>query len=90
MAEAPKDTARGLHDIAQRLDRLQQDLNELKTAWTQHVAEYGDLLKHTKTSADERIKLRAAVIEKTIGGAIWAAVVFLAIAVWSYIREHIK
>ena len=90
MSDDTKDATRCLHDIAQRLDKLQLDLDELKTAWKEHVAEYGDLLKHTKVSADERVKLRAAITEKTIGGAIWAVIVFLAVAAWSYMREHIK
>ena len=90
MSDSSQDANRCLHDIAQRLDTLQLDLDELKTAWTAHVAEYGDLLKHTKVSADERVKLRASITEKTIGGAIWAVIVFLAIAAWSYMREHIK
>ena len=90
MSDDPKDATRCLRDIAQRLDKLQTDLNELKAAWQAHVNEYGDLLKHTKVSADERVKLRAAITEKTIGGAIWAVIVFLAVAAWSYMREHIK
>jgi len=79
-----------LRDIAKRLDKLQEDLNDLKTAWTQHVAEYGDLLKQTKVSAEERVKLRTAIVEKTVAGAVWAVAMFIAIAIWQAIKEHIK
>ena len=37
-----------------------------------------------------RSKLRGAMIEKALGGAIWAALVFLAYAAWAYIKEHVK
>jgi len=84
------DRDRCLRDIAKRLDKLQSDLDELKQAWTQHVAEYGDLLKQTKVSADERIKLRGAILEKTIAGAVWAIAMFIGIAIWQSIKEHIK
>ena len=37
-----------------------------------------------------REKLNSALIEKTLGGAVWGALVFLSYAVWSYVKDHAK
>lgn len=37
-----------------------------------------------------RQKLREAIIEKTLGGAVWAGLIFLAAAVWQSVKEHVK
>jgi len=90
VSEYEKDSNRCLRDIAERLDRLQEDLSELKSAWDKHVSDYGDLLKATKVSAEEKLKLRNAIIEKSLSSAIWGVMVFLAIAAWTYLRDHTK
>ena len=36
----------------------------------------------------DRTKLRRAIIEKSLIGAVWALLVFLAVAVWNEIKRH--
>jgi hypothetical protein len=38
----------------------------------------------------ERAAIRRAVIEKSLGGLVWSGLVGVAIAVWAYIKEHLK
>lgn len=38
----------------------------------------------------ERSALRRAVIEKSLGGLVWSAILGLGAAVWSYLKEHLK
>ncbi len=39
---------------------------------------------------EERRKLRMAVQEKTIAGLVWAGIVGLGLAVWAYVKEHLR
>lgn len=39
---------------------------------------------------EDRRKLRRAVIEKLASGGAWAALVFIALAVWQYAKDHLK
>ena len=38
----------------------------------------------------ERQKLRHAVIEKSLSGIVWAVVIFIGLAIWDWIRAHLK
>lgn len=38
---------------------------------------------------EEKRKLRIAISEKTISGIIWSAIVFVGIAAWTAIKQHI-
>lgn len=67
------------------LVEMQRDLKCIHTTWDQHVEEYGTLLKTSKEDAERSAKLKQAVIEKTTTGAVWALLVFLAAAIWSYV-----
>jgi F0F1-type ATP synthase delta subunit len=79
-----------LRNISGRLDKIQEDLTELKSAWEQHVSEYGDLLKHHKLNVEERAKLRSAVIEKSVSGAVWAVLIFIGITAWAWLKDHLR
>ena len=56
----------------------------------------GDLEGHRRAHetviamADDRARLWKTVLEKTISGSIWAAVVLLAMALWEFIKDRIK
>lgn len=39
---------------------------------------------------EERRRLRRAVVEKTIAGLVWGALIGLGIAVWQYLRTMLK
>lgn len=36
-----------------------------------------------------KIKFRDAVIEKSLTGLVWAALIFIGAAIWSYLKQHI-
>jgi len=56
----------------------------------------GDHIGHCRYHAlmiediDARKKLRRAVLEKSIAGLVWAAMVALGIAVWQYIKSQVR
>lgn len=39
---------------------------------------------------EKRAKFRDAVIEKTLASLVWSGVVAIAIACWSYVKDHLK
>lgn len=38
----------------------------------------------------ERRRMRVAIQEKTISGLVWAAMVFLGLAAWQYMKSHLE
>ena len=51
---------------------------------------YQDYLELCLKREVGREKLRAAVMEKTLGAVILTGLAMLGAAVWAYIREHLK
>ena len=56
----------------------------------------GDIEGHRRAhetvieSAAGRAKLWSTVLEKTISGSVWAAIVLLAMALWEYVKGKIR
>lgn len=76
-------------DVDLRLSR------ELRV-FTQDAFPGGDVDGHRRyhqqliASGEQRLKLRQAIIEKTLTSLVWAAMVGLAFAVWEWAKAHIK
>lgn len=49
-----------------------------------------EYVKIATKAAAQRYKLRQAVIEKTLGGLVWAGIAGVAIVVWNVIVQFIK
>jgi len=79
-----------VREIKVTLVEVQRDIKCIHTTWDTHVAEYGPLLKDAKAEKEGREKLRTAIIEKSLTGAVWAMVVFVALASWDYIKQQAK
>jgi len=66
-------------DVDKRLDRL-----------CSFADDYEEYLKLCLLREKRKSKLQEAVIEKTIGGLVWSGLIFLGLAIWQYMREHLK
>ena len=51
---------------------------------------YADFLDLLIEREQNRKKLSQAIIEKSMTGAIWAVLVFLAVASWEWAKNHIR
>lgn len=51
---------------------------------------YEPFLVEATQTLRERAALRRALIEKSLTGLIWAGLVFLAAAVWNYVKDHLR
>lgn len=73
------------------IDHIDRRFDELKTAFPK-----GDLDGHRRahetvmSDAADREKLWKAVLEKTISGSVWAAIVLLAMALWELVKDRVK
>jgi len=65
-------------------------LDALVAAEKQRAEKYDAFIDMLIKREVNREKLNSALIEKTLGGAVWAGLVFLAYAAWSYIKDHAK
>lgn len=75
-----------VRDIRGTVVDVQRDLKCIHETWEV----YADTITQTKLNNESRAKLKAAIIEKSIAGAVWAMVVFIAMASWDYLKAHIK
>ena len=73
-------------DIGQSIKLVQCSVKKMESNWDQ----YAGLLKDTKASVETREKLKSAILEKSLTGAVWAMVVFVALASWDWAKAHLK
>ncbi|MCZ2110985.1 MAG: hypothetical protein LC118_15690 [Dehalococcoidia bacterium] len=76
-------------ELSERVERVEQSVCCLKTSMEEFHKEYGDILRETLEASRSRAKLKAAVAEKLVTGGIWAALAFLALAAWEWVKNHI-
>lgn len=92
--EASESQRRELREMAREIKvtlvEVQRDIKCIHTTWDTHVAEYGQLLKDAKADKETKAKLRTAIIEKSLTGAVWAMVVFVALASWDYLKSELR
>jgi hypothetical protein len=82
------------------LEKISDDLHEVRQEIRDHVkweesvstvnhkrSDFVDMLIERET---KRNKVRDAIIEKTITGLVWAMVVFVGVAVVTYIKGYLK
>lgn len=73
-----------LDEIVKKLDEVIQHFAEVKDA---HAAEH-EWVKLAIQKEAQTIALRRAIIEKTLGGLVWAAIVGFGIIILSYFENH--
>lgn len=72
-------------EIISKLKSTQDEVSKMRSAFPDgdpagHCAYHLIIIEREK----QRIKLRQAIIEKTLSGLIWMAIVFLGASVWKY------
>lgn len=79
----------------ERLDSLERWRDDLERRFAEAFPG-GDHAGHCRyhmimiEQIEERRRLRRAVMEKTIGGLVWGALVTVALACWHYVKSQIK
>lgn len=73
------------NEIIRELQSIQDEVSKMRSAFPDgdpagHCAYHLIIIEREK----QRIKLRQAIIEKTLSGLIWMAIVFLGASVWKY------
>lgn len=88
--------ARMLHLLEQRMDKLEGELPDqieaaVQRAMAAHVLtpEQRQWVELAIQREAQSIRLRQAVIEKTLAGLVWMSVVGVGMAVWEYVRAHV-
>ena len=88
--------------IAQMLEsqrRTEDRLTELEAMLKDHVGEAfpgGDAEGHRRAHeamielTNEKRRLRAAIMEKTLSGLVWSLVIALGVAAWEYIKDQAR
>lgn len=79
-----------VREIKGSIIEIQRDIKCVHTTWDAHVAEYGEILKHTKSDREKTEKLRTAITEKSVAGVVWGMVVLVGYALWDYVRSHVR
>ena len=79
-----------VRDVQGTLVEMRRDLKCIHETWDTHVDEYGDLLKSVKRDRVDREKLRSAILEKSLTGAVWAMVVIVAVSLWDSFKSNLK
>lgn len=79
------------HGIHQRVETLERKVDGLVLAFPG-----GDVEGHRRyhemliEGLEEKRKLRRAIQEKTISGLLWSVIVFMGVALWTYVKTHIR
>lgn len=79
-----------VRDIRGSIIEIQRDIKCVHQTWDAHVTEFGEVLQVAKTSHEAGKKLKSAVTEKSLTGIVWAMIVVIALAVWDYMKAHVK
>jgi hypothetical protein len=61
---------------------IRRDVKCIVDTWHDFHGTYGEHLRQSVEREEELAKLRRAVIEKTVVGAVWACLVFLAVSAY--------
>lgn len=93
-----KELALGQKEIVKRLDTMDAHNAERDEKMAQVINAFpsGDIDGHRAyhetmiEMLQEKRRLRMAIVEKTISGLLWAAIVVVLSALWLYIKEKLK
>ena len=69
---------------------LRRDVKCIVDTWHEFHGTYGEHLKQSVAREREMSELRKAIIEKTVVGALWVCLSFLAIASWHQVQNLVK
>lgn len=80
------------NDLHKHIDDKTKELEEMIKSGFPHGDPKSHRSVHEKyiEEAEERAALRKTVIERTVTGVVWAGIVFVAIAIWEYIKGAAK
>lgn len=77
----------------ERIESLERRMDVVEKTLTEAFPQ-GDHVGHRRyhelmiEQIEERRRLRRAVLEKSIAGLVWAAIVALGVAVWAYLKAQ--
>jgi hypothetical protein len=84
------DTA--LEQIEERMEAVKNELlHAIEKAYSGTLSEDERMwVKLTIKREGQRIEVRQAVIEKTLSGLVWLAIIGIGIAVLDYVKDHMR
>ena len=72
-----------VQELEKKLDCLYREVKAFERRWI-------DTLSAAKESKRVSKEIRHAILEKTLIGMAWSALLLLGYALWDYIRGHLK
>ena len=69
---------------------IRAELTCIRETWDEHQGKYGAFLDLLLERESSRKKVNAAIVEKSLGGLIWGAIVFIGVASWEWMRNHVR
>jgi hypothetical protein len=76
--------------IEERVDNLEEKVENIEAGFPSQ--DYSGHARYHQAVIEEiqsRMKLRQAVIEQVVKGSVWAGLLFLCTAVFTYFKEHV-
>ena len=75
-------------DIRRTEARWKSDMDLKMDKLIAFTERYEPILKIILFREEEKAKLRQAIIEKSVIGAVWAFIAFAGVAIWSYVKHE--
>jgi len=69
---------------------VENDIKELVRLEQERAKKYDVFLEMLMEREHRHRQLSDALIVKSLGGALWAVVLFVAYSSWAYIKDHLK
>jgi len=88
--EERRSADRERHPLYDLLSRQDEKLDRLAEQFGGIHAEQHSYIAKLIAREERRMAFREAVIEKTTASLVWSMLVGLAIASWTYLKEHLK
>ena len=70
------------------MEKVEQNGEDIRCL-SVHFRKYQPMLDEMSQTQRAHDKLRQAIIEKSVIGIVWGAIVLVGVSLWNYVRHHI-